>query len=46
VSQKLLPFYLAELDFWYSTRDTQRTKMLVGKVSGKRLTYGPLKETL
>ena len=42
VSGKHLHRYLSEFDFRYSNRkinDGERSKKLVGKVSGKRLTY-------
>ncbi len=47
VSRKHLDRYLAEFDYRYSTRkvsDTQRTRMLMGQVGGKRLTYKPLRD--
>ena len=46
VSGKHLPRYLAEFDYRHSTRklsDTQRTHMLVGQVTERRLAYRPLK---
>jgi len=46
VSVEHLPRYLAEFDFRYTTRkstDTERVQMLSRKVSGKRVSYKPLK---
>jgi transposase-like protein len=45
VSRKHLHRYLSEFDFRYSNRkinDGERSKKLIGKVSGKRLTYRDL----
>lgn len=47
VSAVHLPRYLAEFDFRYSTRklnDSARTRALVDRVAGRRLTYRPLTE--
>lgn len=47
VSVEHLPRYLAEFDFRYSTRklsDSARTRALVDRVAGRRLTYRPLTE--
>ena len=45
ISKEHLPRYLAQWDYLYSTRkvdDSQRMRVLVGQVSGRRLTYRPL----
>ena len=47
VSRKHLDRYLAEFDYRYSTRklsDTARTRMLMGRVGDRRLTYKPLRD--
>ncbi len=47
VSREHLDRYLAEFDCRYSTRkltDDERTRLLVGQVGGRRLTYKPLME--